>query len=62
MGNPNDLDLVLADLQTWTLTYGKALVPSGADTYGEGMRDAKKQVSAILARLYTPGEGGKREG
>lgn len=28
--------------------YGAALKPRGADTYGEGMRDAKEQVARIL--------------
>jgi len=32
----------------WTHRYGKLLIPKGGDTYGEGMRDAKDQVSAIL--------------
>jgi len=32
----------------WTHRYGKMLIPKGGDTYGEGMRDAKDQVSAIL--------------
>lgn len=36
---------------TWRHEHGAALVPSGADTYGEGMRAAKGQISAILSRL-----------
>lgn len=39
-----------AALEHWTHIYSKALSPPGHDTYGEGMRDAKDQVRAILAR------------
>lgn len=39
-----------AALEHWTHVYGAALCPPGPDTYGEGMRDAKDQVRAILAR------------
>lgn len=39
-----------AKLQEWTHTFGAALHPTGADTFGEGMRAAKAQVSAILAK------------
>ena len=42
---------VLSLLEEWTHTYGAALRPRNADTYGEGMRDAKSQVSQILRRL-----------
>lgn len=38
----------LAKLREWTLTFGAALKPSGADTYGEGVRACKAQVAAIL--------------
>ena len=41
----------LSLLGTWRHEYGAALKPSGADTYGEGMRAAKGQVGAILSRL-----------
>jgi hypothetical protein len=41
----------LAALQDWCAQHGAALKPHGADTYGEGMRDAKQQVATILARL-----------
>ncbi len=34
----------------WTHVYGEALKPRRADTYGEGMRDAKEQVSNLVAR------------
>lgn len=40
-------DLINA-LHNWSITYGRALCPTGADTYGEGMRAAKDQVKAIL--------------
>jgi Lar family restriction alleviation protein len=38
----------LAVLAEWTHRFGRALCPPGADTYGEGIRDAKEQVSNIL--------------
>ena len=41
---------LLARIHEWTLAHGKDLCPSGADTYGEGMRDAKTQVSRMIAR------------
>lgn len=41
---------VLSRLADWTRTFGAALIPRGADTYGEGMRDAKDQVARIIAR------------
>lgn len=40
---------VIARLNDWCVTYGKSLCPPGADTFGEGMREAKKQVARILA-------------
>lgn len=44
-------DESLARLREWTLTYGAALCPTAgsADTFGDGMRAAKQQVSAIVA-------------
>ena len=36
-------------LATWTHQMGSALKPQLADTYGEGMRDAKGQVARMLA-------------
>ena len=44
------LEKALRRVVSWTHEYGDALKPLGADTYGEGMRDAKSQVAA-LARL-----------
>lgn len=38
----------LARIETWTHRFGAALCPKRADTYGEGMRDAKQQVSDLL--------------
>ena len=39
-------------LEAWTHQHGAALVPHGgwADTFGDGMRCAKQQVAALLAR------------
>lgn len=42
----------LGRLRAWTQVYGKALCPPGADTYGEGIRDAKEQVLKILNGKY----------
>jgi hypothetical protein len=39
---------LLARVETWTKEYGAALKPSGADTYGEGMRVAKWQVANLI--------------
>ena len=35
-------------LEDWTHRMGAELCPRGADTYGEGKRDAKDEVSRIL--------------
>jgi len=45
----SDAVRALALIEEWTHQYGAALKPPGADTYGEGMRDAKDQVSRMLA-------------
>jgi hypothetical protein len=45
-----ELKSLMSVLDTWAKTFGAALVPSGADTYGEGIRDAKAQVASILSR------------
>ncbi len=45
------LRVVLGHIETWTHEHGKALCPPGADTYGDGMRDAKAQVGRMLAAL-----------
>jgi hypothetical protein len=46
------LRTALAELNAWTNEYGAHLCPTGADTYGEGVRDCKRQVAAIL-RAHT---------
>jgi hypothetical protein len=42
---------VLSLLTEWSDTYGKDLCPGAgdADTFGDGMRAAKKQVKGILS-------------
>lgn len=42
----------IAELVGWTHEYGKALCPSlgSTDTYGEGIRAAKRQVMNIINR------------
>ena len=47
----------LSLIGTWRHEHGAALKPSRADTYGDGMRDAKQQVGAILSRLAESGRG-----
>lgn len=42
-------DRVLSRLRAWSQEHGTTLTPQQADTYGEGMRDAKQQVAAILS-------------
>lgn len=44
-------DEILTRILAWTHEYGASLKPPGPDTYGEGMRDAKDQVAAILRSL-----------
>ena len=39
---------VVADISEWTHIFGAALCPPGADTYGEGVRDTKAQVAALI--------------
>lgn len=39
---------LLNELHNWSITYGRALCPTGADTYGDGVRACKEQVAAIL--------------
>jgi len=38
----------LGRLTLWTSAYGKNLCPTGADTYGEGVRACKDQVRRLL--------------
>lgn len=49
---------LLGRIESWTHEHGAALCPRGADTYGNGMRDAKQQVAAIL-RSAKPSKEGK---
>jgi hypothetical protein len=46
------LSAVFAQLNEWCCIYGKRLCPPGADTYGEGIRDAHTQVGAILNSVF----------
>jgi len=39
---------VLGRIEAWTHEFGEMLSPRCADTYGDGIRDAKSQVSAML--------------
>jgi hypothetical protein len=43
-------EAVLGTVDTWTHVYGAALKPTGADTFGEGVRACKEQVSRLLSR------------
>jgi hypothetical protein len=46
-----ELRRTLSRVETWTRVYGAALVPHGcADSYGDGMRTAKRTVSELLNR------------
>lgn len=46
------IDVVLSRLQDWTQEYGAALCPGHhADSFGDGMREAKRQVRQILNSL-----------
>jgi hypothetical protein len=38
----------ISTLVEWANTYGAELKPPGADTFGEGMREAKARVRRIL--------------
>lgn len=40
----------LARIGEWADEYGSALVPRGADTYGEGIRACKAQVKALVSK------------
>jgi hypothetical protein len=48
------LRLIVAKLENWTHEMGANLCPTGADTYGEGVRACKAQVAAILAKGMRP--------
>lgn len=42
-------EAALGRVRHWTHVHGDVLCPRGADTYGEGMRDAKRQVGDIIS-------------
>lgn len=52
----SEIEALRAALRKWTMEFGPALKPLGADTYGEGMRAAKSQVARILSAHPTPPE------
>jgi hypothetical protein len=43
------MQATLGRIREWADTYGDDLKPTGADTYGEGKRDAKTQVKRMLS-------------
>ena len=50
------LETTLARVAEWTRTFGAELKPRRADTYGEGVRDSKERVAAIInAAMVTGG-------
>lgn len=49
-----EMDDILGRLVEWTHEYGKSLCPTGADTYGEGVRACKRQVANIIGARGTP--------
>jgi hypothetical protein len=50
LSRAENVEIRLARIVEWTHVFGKALCPPGADTYGEGIRDAKAQVAALAAK------------
>lgn len=48
------LRLIVVTLDNWTHEMGASLCPTGADTYGEGVRACKGQVAAIIAKGIRP--------
>ena len=53
-------DAMRATLSNWCVQFGAALCPTAgsADSFGDGMRAAKKQVSRILAAAPTAASSG----
>jgi hypothetical protein len=47
IGQCERVTAALVRVEQWTHEHGAALHPRGADTYGNGMRDAKEQVFAL---------------
>lgn len=45
------LEAVLSRIAEWSCTYGSELKPKGTDTYGEGVREMKRQVQQMLKEL-----------
>lgn len=43
-------EATLSRLEEWTHVFGRALCQPRADTYGEGIHDAKEQVARILRK------------
>ena len=48
-------ETVLGRIAWWATSFGEELVPSGADTFGEGVRDATEKVTRLLADLSSMG-------
>jgi hypothetical protein len=53
-GHRDAAQATLSRVRQWANTYGADLCPSGADTYGEGKRDAKRTIRSILNAQPTP--------
>jgi hypothetical protein len=49
-----DLVALIAHINNWADQYGSALIPHGADTFGEGMREAKRQIKALITYKSKP--------
>lgn len=50
-----ELEAVVSRIRTWAHEHGAALCPPGADTYGEGKREAKREVASILSAALRGG-------
>ena len=48
---PPEVERTLSRLVEWSMTFGAALNPTAADTYGEGVRACKAQVAEMLRGL-----------
>jgi Sec-independent protein translocase protein TatA len=53
---------VISRIATWTRVFGAELVPPAADTYGEGMRDAKARVARMLEAIPSRSQGRSDDG
>lgn len=47
-----ELVALIARINGWADQYGEALIPRGADTYGDGMREAKRQIKALVTSPF----------